>query len=68
MTSKSSEYISGLGKTAIWNDRKRELYVKMEGYMITITVPGSTFKEEEVAKKRNYKNIALKIAKSTNLF
>jgi len=66
--SKSAEYILGLGKTAIWIERKRELIVKMDNYSITITVPGSAFKEEEVAKKRNYKNIALEIAKSTNLF
>jgi hypothetical protein len=68
MTSKSSEYVLGIGKTAIWNGKKRELYVKMEGYMITITVPGSSFKEEEIAKNRDYKGIALQIAKSTNLF
>ncbi len=67
-TSKSSEFISGFGKTAIWNAKKRELFIKMEGYMITISVPGSSFKEEEVAKNRDYKNIALQIAKSTNLF
>jgi predicted small secreted protein len=66
--SKSSEFISGLGKTAIWVGKKRELFIKMDGYMITITVPGSQFKEEEVAKKRDYKSIALKIANSTGLF
>lgn len=66
--SKSSEYVSGLGKTAIWIGKKRELYIKMEGYTIMITVPGSTFKEEEVAKKRDYKKIGVEIAKSTGLF
>ncbi|WP_430409788.1 hypothetical protein [Kordia sp.] len=66
--SKSSEFVSGLGKTAIWVGKKRELFIKMDGYMITITVPGSTFKEEEVAKNRDYKSIALKIANSTGLF
>lgn len=66
--SKSSEYISGLGKTAIWIGKKRELYIKMDGYTVMITVPGSTFKEEEVAKKRDYKKIGIEIAKSTGLF
>lgn len=68
MVSKSSEYISGLGKAAIWIGKKRELYIKMEEYTIMITVPGSTFKEEEVAKKRDYKKIGIEIAKSTGLF
>jgi hypothetical protein len=66
--SKSSEYISGLGKTAIWIGKKRELLIKMEGYTITITVPGSPFKKEELDKKRDYKNIGIEIAKSTGLF
>ncbi|WP_046757316.1 hypothetical protein [Kordia jejudonensis] len=68
MTSKSSEYITGLGKTAIWIGKKRELLIKMEGYTITIMVPGSTFKNEEVAKNRDYKKIGIAIAKSTGLF
>jgi hypothetical protein len=36
--------------------------------MITINVPGSPFNKEEIAKKRDYKAIAIKIAKDTNLF
>ncbi|MFK7749977.1 MAG: hypothetical protein AB8B65_16405 [Kordia sp.] len=66
--SKSSEYISGFGKAAIWIGKKRELLIKMDGYIITINVPGSPFKEEELAKKRDYKNIGIEIAKSTGLF
>ncbi len=66
--SKSSTYVSGLGEAAIWIGKKRELSVKMDGYIITITVPGSPFKKEELAKKRDYKNIAIEIAKSTGLF
>lgn len=66
--SKSATYVSGLGQTAIWIGKKRELSVKMDGYIITITVPGSPFNKEELAKKRDYKNIAVEIAKSTGLF
>lgn len=66
--SKSSSYVSDLGKAAIWIDKKRELSIKMDGYMITITVPGSPFNKEELAKKRDYKKIAIEIAKSTGLF
>jgi hypothetical protein len=66
--SKTSEFISSLGKAAVWIGKKRELSIKMEGYIITINVPGSPFKKEEIAKKRDYKSIAIKIAQSTNLF
>lgn len=66
--SKSSEYLSGLGKAAIWIAKKRELSIKMEGYMVTITVPGSPFNKEEIAKKRDYKSIAIAIANNTGLF
>ena len=66
--SKSSEYVSGLGQAAVWIGKKRELSIKMDGYMITINVPGSPFNKEEIAKKRDYKAIAIKIAKDTNLF
>ncbi|PTX63487.1 hypothetical protein C8N46_10187 [Kordia periserrulae] len=66
--SKSSSFVSDLGQAAIWIDKKRELSVKLEGYMITITVPGSPFNEQEIAKKRDYKKIAVEIAKNTGLF
>ncbi|WP_298425168.1 hypothetical protein [uncultured Kordia sp.] len=66
--SKSSEYVSNLGKAAIWKAKKRELSIKMDGYSVVITAPGSVFKEEEVAKNRDYKKIAIAIAESTNLF
>ncbi len=65
--SKTSEYVSGLGNAAIWFGKKRELRIKMKGYTISITVPGSSVNEEESAKKRDYKNIAIKIAENTNL-
>ena len=66
--SKSGVYVSGLGEAAIWIGKKRELSIKMDGYIITINVPGSPFKKEELDKKRDYKNIAIEIAKSTGLF
>ncbi|EDP95594.1 hypothetical protein U8527_06085 [Kordia algicida OT-1] len=66
--SKSSEYIGGLGKAAVWIGKKRELSIKLEGYSITITVPGAPFNKEEIAKKRDYKDIAIKIANNSGLF
>ncbi|MEM6684497.1 MAG: hypothetical protein AAF617_01780 [Bacteroidota bacterium] len=66
--SKSSEFIGGFGQAAIWVGKKRELAIKMDGYIITITVPGSPFKEAEIAKNRDYKSIAIAFAKSTGLF
>ncbi len=66
--SKTAEYVSGIGQAAIWFGKKRELRIKLDGYTFSITVPGSSTKEEEVAKNRDYKNIAISLAKSTNLF
>jgi hypothetical protein len=66
--SKSSSFVSDLGKAAIWIAKKRELSIKMDGYIITITVPGSPFNKDEIAKKRDYKKIAIEIAKNTGLF
>ncbi|MEM7105659.1 MAG: hypothetical protein AAF502_21150 [Bacteroidota bacterium] len=66
--SKSSAYVPGLGKAAVWIGKKRELSVKMEGYMVMLTIPGAPFNKEELAKNRDYKSIAIEIAKSTNLF
>jgi len=66
--SKSSAFVSGLGQAAVWIGKKRELSVKMDGYIIKINVPGSPFNKEEIAKARDYKSIAIELAKSTGLF
>jgi len=67
MMSKSSEYINGMGKAAIWFGKKRNLLIKMDGYAIDILAPGSAFNEKEKTKNRDYKKIALEMAQSTGL-
>lgn len=65
--SKSAEYISDMGKAAIWFGSKRNLLVKLDGYNLSLTVPGSDFHEKEKTMNRDYKSIALAIAKNIGL-
>ena len=66
--SKSSSFVPNLGMAAIWKEANRELSIKMDGYIVTILTPGSPFNKEELEKNRDYKKIALEIAKRMNLF
>lgn len=63
--SKSSEWIPNLGKAALWNERKKMLEIKMEGYTIVINPLKNILNKNEVAKNRNYKKLALEMAKAS---
>ncbi len=66
--SKSSEYLPNMGKAAIWFNAKRNLLIKLDGYSLSITAPGAAFNTKEQEKKRDYKAVAVEIAKSSGLF
>ena len=62
--SKSSEWVKSIGLAALWNDSKTELKIKFEGYTLMVYPPKNIGNKEEEAKNRDYKNIALAMAKA----
>ncbi|WP_143592051.1 hypothetical protein [Tenacibaculum holothuriorum] len=65
--SKSSVWIKNMGKAALYNAKKRTLFIKFNNYTMELIAPGSDFNQIEKAKKRDYKTIALTLAKNTPL-
>lgn len=61
--SKSSEWVDNIGLAALWNDSKTELKIKFIGYTLTVYPPKNSANKMEVAKNRDYKSIALAMAK-----
>jgi len=61
--SKSAEWLEGIGLAAMWKPNKRELIIKFEGYSLYVMAPGSAINQVEKAKNRNYKDIALTMAR-----
>lgn len=62
--SKSSEWIQDMGLAAVWNERKTELKIKFEGYTLSIYPLKNRMNTGEVAKNRNYKEVAIALAKA----
>lgn len=65
---KSAEYVSGLGKAAIWIGKQRKLEVKMDGYTLFLVVPPTYTINDKNAKQHDYKNSAIAILKNSKFF
>lgn len=62
--SKSAEWIPNLGKAALWNPKKVILEVKFDGYTLVVKPLKNILNTAEKSKNRDYKNIALSMAKA----
>ncbi|MBU2927871.1 hypothetical protein [Winogradskyella psychrotolerans] len=63
--SKSSEWVSDMGMAAVWNSKKVELKIKFKGYILSIYPIKNKLNQAEVAKNRDYKNVAIAMAKAS---
>ena len=66
--SRSAQWVSKMGKAAMYKNAKRELLVKFDEYTMSVIAPGSAFNKTEKALDRDYQKIALAMAKNTPLF
>lgn len=62
--SKSSEWVDGLGLAALWKASANELKIRFKGYTLNIYPPTNRANQEEAAQNRDYKDVAIKIAKA----
>jgi len=66
--SKTAESVANLGKAAIWFPKKRTLNIKLDGYALYITVPGTDFQGKVITKLNgSLKEIAIQLAQETGL-
>jgi hypothetical protein len=61
------ESVPNLGMAALWNQKTRRLSIKFDGYSADITAPGSAFNQVEQERQRDYRNIAVQMAKLSGL-
>ncbi len=62
--SRSSEWLPNMGKAALWNEKKVMLEIKFDGYTLVVHPLKNILNKEEKTKNRNYKEIAISIAKA----
>ncbi|WP_282043836.1 hypothetical protein [Winogradskyella flava] len=63
--SKSSQWIKNIGMAALWNDKNKELKIKFKGYTLNVYPLKNRLNKAEVSKNRDYKSIAIAMAKAS---
>ncbi|MEM1003113.1 MAG: hypothetical protein AAGH46_10740 [Bacteroidota bacterium] len=62
--SQSAEWIPNTGLAALWNESNTQLEIKFKGYTLEVYPLKNISNKEEVAKNRDYKSVALEMAKA----
>lgn len=61
---KTVQWVQNTGMAALWNTKELSLSIKFEGYTLKVFPPKNKLNKTETALKRDYKKIALAIAKA----
>jgi hypothetical protein len=60
----SAEWVPNVGMAALWNKNNQQLEIKLDGYTLEVYPLKNKLNEQEVAANRDYKAVALAMARA----